>query len=102
MICMPGPPQPGTIASGPEGSVVWSERLSGPQLRLVDDPLVAILCVFDTIEQVAAFDGEQTLDRVVAGWDMSLQPVRHQMDRLTDLELVMRHEGPRGVTGATR
>src|ERR1700722_1897890 len=108
VIFMPSlPDNPRTIAPGPEtgeqgdwraaGSVLGCECLGGSQLRLVHHPLVAVLRVLRPVEEVAAFDGEQTLDRVKSGGDMPFQPVRNEMDCLTDLEPMLRHGGPRKV-----
>src|ERR1700674_3549500 len=80
-------------------SVLRGECFGCPQLRLVDDPLMAILTVLHPVIQIASFDRKQALDGIATTGDMPLQTVRHQMDRLTDLELMLRHGGPRGGPG---
>src|SRR3984885_14206993 len=85
--------------TGTKRSVLRGECFGCPQLRLVDDPLMAILAVLHPVIQIASFDRKQALHRVATTGDMPLQAVRHQMDRLTDLELMLRHGGPRGRPG---
>jgi hypothetical protein len=100
-----------TIASGPGAgeqvdecprikpsvSMLGGQRLRRPQLSLVHDTFVAVLSMLHPVIQVTPLDGEQSLHSVHAGGDMPFQPVRDEMDCLTDLELVLRHGGPHGV-----
>src|SRR5271169_1076158 len=76
------------------GSVVRGERLGGPQLRLADHALVTVLHVLHAILQITALVRQRTLNRVGAGWHMTLQPVGHKMHGLPDLESMTRHDEP--------
>ena len=69
------------------GSVVRRERLGGPQLRLADHTLVTVLHVLHPILEIAALVRQRPLDRVGAARDVALQPIGHEMHRLSDLEI---------------
>ena len=77
--------------------MMWRECVGGAQLRFVDDALVAVGGMLDPVEEVAAFDRQKALDGIGASRYVPLQPVRNQEDRLTDLELVLCHAGPRHI-----
>ncbi len=70
------------------GSVMRGNRLGRPQLRLADHALVTVLHVLHPVLKLTPLVGQHPLNRVGAARHMALQPVRHKMNRLTDLELV--------------
>jgi len=67
------------------------ESLGGTELRFVHHALVAVGGMLDPVEQFVPLHRKQTLDGIGARGHLTLETVRHQMDRLPDLELVLFH-----------
>jgi len=70
------------------------QGLGWAELGFAHHPLVAILNVLDTILQIPALVRQGTLDSVGTARHMPLQSIGHEMDGLSDLELMTRHDNP--------
>src|SRR5215471_16230482 len=85
----------------PARSVLRRQRGRRAELRLVDHPLVAIAGMLDAVVEVAPLDRQQTLNGIRAGRHVPFQSIGDEIDRLSDLELVMCHVASRGIRRRT-